>query len=57
MRKALLDGVASAPPLSELDREEYRAATRTLWPPDYTDEDFDRDWAEFAEIKRKREMN
>lgn len=42
--------------LDELDRDEFRDATRSLWPKGYTNEDFERAWAEFQEAKRRRSM-
>jgi hypothetical protein len=50
------DAGASAAKLNELDKDEFRDTTRRLWPVGYTAEDFDRAWAEFQEMKRKRAM-
>lgn len=41
--------------LNEMSKEEWRDATRIV-RPDYTDEDFERDWKEFQEAKRRRQM-
>jgi hypothetical protein len=57
MRDRFIAGATTTARLDELDKEEFRAVTRGLWLPGYTDADFDHDWAEFAEMKRRREMN
>lgn len=41
--------------LDEFDRDEWRDVAREL-RPDITDEQFDADWAEFQELKRRRAM-
>jgi hypothetical protein len=43
--------------LHELDKEEFRAATRVLWPADWTDETFDDAWDEFQKMKALRAAN
>lgn len=42
--------------LDEFDRDEFRDATRPLWPEGYTDEDFERSWEEFQAEKARRKM-
>ncbi len=42
--------------LDELDKDEFRSATRKLWPGGYTEDDFERGWAEFQETKRRKAM-
>jgi len=42
-------------PLDVLDKQEFRDSTRHL--VDWTEEEFDKHWAEFQEMKRKRGMN
>jgi hypothetical protein len=42
--------------LDEFDKDEFREATRPLWPKGYTEEDFDRAWGEFQEMKRRMKM-
>jgi hypothetical protein len=42
--------------LDEFDKDEFRYATRRLWPKGYTDEDFDRAWAEFTAMKRNKRV-
>ncbi len=43
-------------PLTELDKDEFRDVARII-DPKLTDEEFDRAWAEFVELKRKRSLN
>lgn len=43
--------------LNELDKDEFRAATRPLWPPHWTEDDFEDAWREFVEIKRRKALN
>lgn len=42
--------------LDEFDKDEFRDATRPLWPKGYTDADFDTAWEGFQEMKRRRSM-
>lgn len=41
--------------LNEFDKTEWRDVARKF-RPDWTDEDFDREWAEFQAMKAKRAM-
>lgn len=43
-------------PLTELDKDEFRDVSRKI-NPKMTDEEFDRAWAEFVELKRRRSLN
>ena len=40
-----------------MTKEEFREITRELWPADWTDDDFDEYWEEFAELKRQRTLH
>jgi hypothetical protein len=42
--------------LNEFDKEEWRLVARQF-RPDWSDEDFDEAWAEFAEMKRLKGMH
>lgn len=50
---ATADKIAS---LTELDKDEFRYVARKI-DPKLTDEEFERAWAEFVELKRKRSLN
>ena len=41
--------------LHEFDKDEWRDATRRL-RPDWTDDQFERAWAEFVAQKRRKDM-
>lgn len=42
--------------LNELDRDEWREVCRIL-RPDWSEEEFDRAWSEFQELKRRRALH
>jgi len=42
--------------LDQFDKDEWRAVARKL-QPDWTDADFDREWAEFQRAKASRAAN
>jgi len=42
--------------LTEFDKDEFRDIARKI-DPKITDEEFERAWAEFVELKRKRALN
>ena len=42
--------------LNELSKEEFRDVTRLL-RPNYTDEQYEKDWSEFCEFKRRKQAN
>ncbi len=44
------------PILIEVDKDEFRDIARKI-NPKLTDEDFERAWAEFVALKRKRSLN
>lgn len=41
--------------LTEFDKDEWRDVARKLCP-DWTDEDFEREWAAFQKFKRRKKM-
>lgn len=41
--------------LDEFDKDEWRLVARRL-RPDWSDVDFDREWAAFQEMKRRKTM-
>lgn len=41
--------------LNELDKEDFREATRDLWPPDWDEAQFDAAWIEFVDMKRRHQ--
>ncbi len=43
-------------PSSDVEKDEMRDIARLL-DKDYSDEKFEADWAEFAELKRRKAMN
>lgn len=40
--------------LDEFDKDEFRIATRALWPVHWTEDDFDAAWREFIALKRRK---
>lgn len=45
--------IESIAPLNEFEKEEWRDVAR-LFRPDWTEEDFDREWIEFQTMKAER---
>lgn len=47
----------TAEPLNLLDKDEAEQLAFIVAPKNYTSEDFERDWAEFQEIKKRKQMS
>lgn len=44
-------------PLNLIDKDEAEILAHMIAPEGYTPEDFERDWAEFIEIKKRKMMS